>query len=46
MADLSINPESLQQVTQPQSKKKPDKNLEGFDFLRRIFSVIVVPRVN
>ena len=42
MNDPLVNTDSSQKITQERFEKKPDKKLEGFDFIRAIFSVIVV----
>lgn len=42
MTDSCVNPENAPNVNQAESTKKAEKNIEGFDFLRAIFSVIVV----
>lgn len=42
MAAPPIHLENLQQTNECLSHQKPNKNIEGFDFLRSIFSIIIV----
>lgn len=42
MADSFINPENLSKVNQLEVNKKTNKSIAAFDYLRAIFSIIVV----
>lgn len=42
MNNTCVKSESLENTSQISSEKKLDKNIEGFDFLRAIFSIIIV----